>query len=644
MDEIAFGRYRLIEVIGRGGMGTVYRARDTVIDREVAVKVLPPELATEPGYQERFRREAHTAARLAEPHIIPIYDTGEIDGQLYLVMPVVDGSDLTTVLSRDGALEPALAVRVIEQLAAALDAAHKHGLVHRDVKPSNALVTPSEFVYLIDFGIAHDASATKLTSTGMTIGTWGYMAPERFSSGVADARGDVYALACVLCECLTGRPAFPGESLQQQVAGHLTIEPPKPSAINPALPVAFDEVIARGMAKEPDRRYQTAPELAADARRALTETAAAYIDKATVPISATQPAFAVAAGNQAHGISQQPTALAPPPRPPSPQAASPPSGRRRPVLIAALVAVVLLIAGGIFAGVKLSQHHNPTAKPSPATTAPTNSGPFTGTYRVDLATPTDLNGNPIKDSTPDTDTWRLRSACGANGCVATASKVQGSSDAVQSMVFDQVGKTWLAVATGTYQCNNVPVELWQAINLQAQPNGTFTGEMNETTTTTCRGKRAITFTRTGDVDVNSLPDPAALPARVASPAAGLHGRYQETIKFANSSGALPGKPDTDYAVLTNCLRTGDRCMSYFHAPNAVRPLVFGAGNWNLDLVADLKCPGGGGPAHTNLTGQFPLPDPAQDPIPLLSGRGHWNVTGSCTTDTDANQTFTRTGD
>src|ERR1700741_1292784 len=217
MGEMAFGRYRLIEGSGRGGMGTVYRAHDTVIDREVAIKVLPAELASEPGYRERFRREAQTAARLAEPHIVPIYDTGEIDGQLYLVMPVVDGLDLTSVLRRDGVLPPALAMRVIEQLAAALNAAHKRGLVHRDVKPSNALVTPSAFVYLIDFGIAHDASATKLTNTGMTMGTWGYMAPERFSSGVADARGDVYALACVLYECLTGQPAFPGESLQQQV-------------------------------------------------------------------------------------------------------------------------------------------------------------------------------------------------------------------------------------------------------------------------------------------------------------------------------------------------------------------------------------------------------------------------------------------
>jgi serine/threonine protein kinase len=653
MDEIAFGRYRLIEVIGRGGMGAVYRARDTVIDREVAVKVLPAELANEPGYRERFRREAHTAARLAEPHIIPIYDTGEIDGQLYLVMPVVDGLDLTSVLRRDGVLQPALAVRVIEQLAAALDAAHKRGLVHRDVKPSNALVTPSAFVYLIDFGIAHDASATKLTNTGMTMGTWGYMAPERFSSGVADARGDVYALACVLCECLTGRPAFPGESLQQQVAGHLTQDPPKPSALNPALPTAIDEVIARGMAKDPDERYQTAPELADDARRALAEaTAPTFIEKPTVPISATQPAFAAAAGGQADGVNQQPTqlastALAPPPQPPSPPGTVRP-GQRRPgrrrLVIAALGAVALLIGAGIVAGLKLTQHHNPTASTSPSTAAAANPGPFTGTYRVDLATPTDLNGNPIKGSTPDTDTWRLRSVCRAGGCVATAARVSGTSDAVPTWVFDQVGGTWLAVALGSYQCGNTPVELWQAINLQPQPNGTLTGEMDETTTGNCHGRRTVTFTRTGDMDINSLPDPAALPARVESPAAALHGRYRETTTYANSKGALPTRPATDYAVATNCLRTGDRCMSYFHAPNSSRPLVFSAGTWNLDLVADGRCPGSGDPAHTNLTAQYPLPQPPQDPIAVLTGHGHWNVTGSCGTDTDTNETFTRTGD
>ncbi|HZU47126.1 MAG TPA: protein kinase [Mycobacterium sp.] len=270
MDEVVFGRYRLIALIGEGGMGKVYKAHDSVIGRDVAIKVLPTELSAEPGYRERFRREAYTAARLTEPHIIPIYDTGEVDGQLYLVMPVIDGVDLQGLLAHDGPMSPQRSVHVIAQLAAALHAAHTVGLVHRDIKPSNALVTADDFVYLIDFGIAHDAAATKLTSTGMVVGTWAYMAPERFTTGTADARSDVYALACVLYECLTGVQPFPGDSMEQQVGGHLTLDPPKPSRLNPAILAGFDDVIATGMAKIPDQRYQTARELASAAQQALT--------------------------------------------------------------------------------------------------------------------------------------------------------------------------------------------------------------------------------------------------------------------------------------------------------------------------------------------------------------------------------------
>ena len=251
-------------------MGKVYKAHDSVIGRDVAIKVLPTNLSAEPGYRERFRREAHTAARLTEPHIIPIYDTGEVDGQLYLVMPVIDGIDVHGLLQRDGPMSPQRAVLVIAQLASALQAAHAVGLVHRDIKPSNALVTGEDFVYLIDFGIARDATATRLTSTGMMVGTLAYMAPERFTTGTADARSDVYALACVLYECLIGAQPFPGDSMEQQIGAHLTLAPPKPSVLNPAVPAGFDEVIATGMAKSPDQRYQSARELAIAARQALT--------------------------------------------------------------------------------------------------------------------------------------------------------------------------------------------------------------------------------------------------------------------------------------------------------------------------------------------------------------------------------------
>jgi len=170
VDEVVFGRYRLLSLIGEGGMGKVYRAHDTTIDRDVAIKLLPAELGTDPAYRERFRREAHTAARLTEPHIIPIYDTGAVDGQLYLVMPIIEGTDLQGLLGRDGPMDPGRAVHIVEQLATALDAAHRAGLVHRDIKPSNALVTGQDFVYLIDFGVARGATATKLTSTGVFMG------------------------------------------------------------------------------------------------------------------------------------------------------------------------------------------------------------------------------------------------------------------------------------------------------------------------------------------------------------------------------------------------------------------------------------------------------------------------------------------
>ena len=270
MGTESFGQYQLLEVLGRGGMGEVFRAYDASTDRVVALKVLPPNLAEDREFQHRFRREARIAASLNDPHVVPIHSFGEIDGRLHVDMRLIEGRDLGQYIAENGGrLSPERAVAVIEQVAAALDSAHKVGLIHRDIKPKNILVTTArDFVYLIDFGIARTAADTALTHTGHTMGTVAYMAPERFR-GTTDHRADVYSLACVLHECLTGKRPFAGDSLEQQLNAHLNTPPPPPSTIAPGIPPALDAVVARGMAKDVDNRYQSAMELAEAARAAL---------------------------------------------------------------------------------------------------------------------------------------------------------------------------------------------------------------------------------------------------------------------------------------------------------------------------------------------------------------------------------------
>ncbi|MEU8899503.1 protein kinase [Nocardia sp. NPDC048505] len=269
-----FGPYELRALLGKGGMGEVYEAYDTVKERVVAVKLLPEELAKDPVYQVRFRRESQAAARLAEPHIIPIHDWGVIDGVLFIDMRLVPGADLRTLLRGQGPLQPERAIAIIEQIAAALDAAHADGLVHRDVKPANILVTEADFAYLADFGIAHTEGDAAVTQVGMAVGSYVYMAPERFDAGQVTGRADIYSLACVLHESLTGATPFPQASMSVLIRSHLTETPPRPSVARPGVPPALDEVIARGMAKDPADRYPTAAAFAQAARAAVGAPAA----------------------------------------------------------------------------------------------------------------------------------------------------------------------------------------------------------------------------------------------------------------------------------------------------------------------------------------------------------------------------------
>lgn len=268
-----FGPYELRSLIGVGGMGEVYRAYDTVKDRMVAVKLLRTEVAADRGYQARFRRESRAAARLQEPHVIPVHDFGDIDGVLYIDMRLVEGASVKEALRTNGPLDPGRAVSVVTQVASALDDAHAGGLVHRDIKPENVLLTGDDFAYLVDFGIAHVGGEATVTMTGVLIGSSAYMAPERFSGAAVGPPADVYALTCLLYECLIGRPPFETGDLRQLMSAHMFSAPPRPSIMRRGMPRAFDDVIARGMAKDPSHRYASAGELARAARAAVSGNA-----------------------------------------------------------------------------------------------------------------------------------------------------------------------------------------------------------------------------------------------------------------------------------------------------------------------------------------------------------------------------------
>jgi serine/threonine kinase PknH len=296
VEQVTFGPYRILGLLGRGGMAEVHRAYDSRTDRVVALKLLPTEVSADEEYAARFRRECRSAARLSEAHVVPIHGFGEIDGRLYLDMRLVEGTDVATWLRMHGPMSPDAAVAVIGQVAQALDAAHAAGLVHRDITPSNVVLAGVDdqavdastvFAYLLDFGIARPRAgavgpdAALLTRAGVLPGSPSYVAPERFAGQEGDPRADVYSLACVLHEVLTARPPFTGD-LPALIGAHVYKDPPRPSEVRPGVPIGFDAVVARGMAKEPGSRYPSAGELATAARAVLGTTSS----KGAVPTGA----------------------------------------------------------------------------------------------------------------------------------------------------------------------------------------------------------------------------------------------------------------------------------------------------------------------------------------------------------------------
>ena len=260
----AFGaEYEIVRLLGEGGMASVYLARERALKRLVAIKVLDPDLGVSPGFRARFQREAELAAGLQHPHIVPIYRVGEADGLSYFTMAYIEGESLADRLKAEGRLPIAEAVRIGRETAAALAAAHRRGIIHRDVKPQNLLVDQSGFLKVMDFGIARLAEhpsepGRALTAAGVVVGTPQYMAPEQLFGDAVDGRADLYAAGAVLFECVTGRPVFEAPSLVALLARHLEDAPPDPRQLNPDIPESLAAVILRALARKPADRWPTA--------------------------------------------------------------------------------------------------------------------------------------------------------------------------------------------------------------------------------------------------------------------------------------------------------------------------------------------------------------------------------------------------
>ncbi len=354
----ALGDFRILSQIGKGGMGVVYLARDERLDRRVALKVIAPSLAADPDFRERFIVEARSAAAIEHPNAVPVYSSGVVDGDLYMAMRYIEGVDLRTLLAKQGPLEPAAAVRIVAEVAAAVDAAHRAGMVHRDVKPANILLSgaPGQgSAYLTDFGLTKGAggSGGPLTGTGQWVGTINYVAPEQIHSGVVDARTDVYALGCVLYELLTGSVPYTGNDMQK-MWGHVNEPFPALESKLPGPAAALAGVIARATAKNPDERFPSAGDLAKAASSALSDEPVETSEHSVATgAAATGLAQTATAQRPPAGIGQGPTVTGhsptPPREQPTRQMGSPQRDGGSGMRTAAIVGAAAVIAAGLLA-------------------------------------------------------------------------------------------------------------------------------------------------------------------------------------------------------------------------------------------------------------------------------------------------------
>jgi serine/threonine protein kinase len=464
-----FGPYDLNALIGVGGMGEVYRAYDTVKERTVAVKVLRAEMAADPSYQERFRRESRVAARLQEPHVIPVHDFGDIDGVLYIDMRLVEGGSLKDELRVNGPMEPGRTTRIISQVAAALDAAHADDLVHRDIKPENVLLTPDDFAYLVDFGIAHGGGDASMTVTGLIIGSCAYMSAERFSGGQVGPSADVYSLTCLLYEMLTGRPPFETGDLRQLMTAHMFSPPPRPSIMRRGIPRAFDDVIAKGMAKKPGERFASAGEMAKAATAALSGGSVPPVPAPVPnPPPSTMQFSAMYADPAGTGYTPYPPAAIPAPEP----AAR--SSRFRSSQVALVVATVLLFGVAVVLATQLFNGGRESAAPPPTTMAVPPPAQTTQTETTAPTTTPTTTPTTATSTTPTTSPTPLPGVSGtdAQGFVGHAARCDAGSTPAAAIRTSQSLAVVCRTPSGSYYYHGERLRDGANVRLSdAVPNG-----------------------------------------------------------------------------------------------------------------------------------------------------------------------------
>lgn len=371
IGRLISGRYRLIAPLGEGGMATIWRAVDEQLDREVAVKLLRPQFSADPGFAARFKQEARSAGGLSHPNIVSVYDYGTDgpDGDQYIVMELIEGNDLSTILRDRGSLSTPDAVRVAIGVAAALEVAHRKGIVHRDVKPGNILITDIGDVKVTDFGIARAVSEASMTVTGTTLGSVHYFSPEQARGDEVTGASDVYALAIVLFEMLTGRRPFEGDSAAAVALKRLNEDAPTPTAIGHPLPPGLEAILMRALSRDPAERFPDAGAFAEalrvwrrdpDAATPLAAGAAGAVVATTppggeptvyVPPRVTRPADRVP--------------VAPPPRRIDPYPIEDDDGQPWWIWLLAVLAVVLLGAIGFLAAQLLGGFGEPNVTPTP---------------------------------------------------------------------------------------------------------------------------------------------------------------------------------------------------------------------------------------------------------------------------------------